>query len=641
MPATRLLAPALPPLAAAACLLAGLSCPAQEKAPRDRLGEKIADVALHAAGGKQTALHDFKGKRAVVVAFLSFDCPVCTAYCPTLAELAGTYAKRGVAFLGIVPGEDEPAEQVARQARELGLPFPVFADRSRAAAAAFRAAVTPEVFVLDSDLVLRYRGRIDDRYAARLQQKPRVGRHDLRQALDEVLAGRAVSEPATRAVGCAVDRPAPRATGKVTFHRDVLPILQQRCQGCHRPGDVAPFSLMTYRQAVRWAEDIKSYTQSRKMPPWKPAAGPALVGDRRMPEKEITTLAAWVDGGTPEGDRGDAPPPRRFADGWQLGQPDLVLTVPDTFELGPSGSDLYRCFVLPTQFSEDRFVSAVEVRPGSRRVVHHALLFVDKRGRGRRIEEREKRRQPGRDADRGPGYSLPLSFAFLPGFFPDAALSGWAPGMSPRRLAPGVGYYLPKGADIVLQVHYHRSGRVEKDRPTVGLYFCKEKSPRRLQGVSVPGPFLMIPAGVRNYRVEGRVWVRQDCKLYAIMPHMHLLGRQIKITMTPPGGKTLTLMYVKDWDFNWQEDYFFREPIDAPKGTRFDVEGVYDNTDANPYNPFHPPRSILAGMETTNEMCVGFLGAAADRPGPIRYDIGVRLPGVGWVPGGVIPTFGL
>jgi peroxiredoxin/mono/diheme cytochrome c family protein len=630
-----------------ACFAVGLSASAQEKAPRDKLGKRICGVVFTDVGGKHQPLDDLKGKKAVVVIFLSFECPVSTGYAPVLAELANTYGKRGVAFVGVSVGEEETAAQTARQARELKLPFPVFADRSGATAAAFRAAITPEVFVLDSDLVLRYRGRIDDRYAARLQQKPRIGRQDLRQALDELLAGKVVSEPATLAVGCPIQRPIPSpgagkgVTGKVTFYRDVLPILQRRCQSCHRPGEVGPFSLLTYRQAVRWAEDIKSYTQDHKMPPWKPADGPAFVGERRMPQKEIATLAAWVDGGTPAGDPKEAPPPRRFRKDWHFGPPDYVLSVPADFELAAEGPDVYRCFVLPTHFAEDKYVAAIEVRPSCRQVVHHAILFVDTRGAGRKIEERVRQRPQTNDPDQGPGYSLPLSFAFLPGFFPEGGLGGWAPGMAPRKLPPGVGYRLPKGADIVLQIHYHRNGRAVKDCTQVGLYFCKEKAVRHLQGLTVPASFLAIPAGARHYRVAGKMVLRQDCRLYAIMPHMHLLGKQIKLTMTPPGGKTRTLIHISDWDFNWQEDYFFQEPIFAPAGTRFDIEGIYDNSEGNPFNPFQPPRRILAGMATTNEMCVGFLGATAEQPGPIRYDIGVRLPGIGWLPGGGIPSFGL
>jgi peroxiredoxin len=604
------------------------------------LGRQIANVTWHDAAGKPHALHDFKGKKAIVVAFLSFECPICTSYAPTLAELAAAYADRGVAFIGVSAGEDESAAAVARQARKVGLSFPVWPDRAGTAVAAFHATTTPEVFVLGPDLVLRYRGRIDDRYAGRVQQKGRINRHDLRQALDEVLAGKPVREPATRPIGCPLPRPPATPTTAVTYYRDVLPILQARCQSCHRPGEVAPFTLLTYRQAVRWADDIKEYTQSRRMPPWKPVAGPPFVGDRRLTDKEIATLAAWADGGTPEGDPKDAPAPRKFLEGWQLGRPDLVLTVDGDFELGATGPDLYRCFVLPTGLAEDSHVAAVEVRPGNRRVVHHAVLFVDRRGRGRQLEERARQQKQDSAADRGPGYSLPLSVAFLPGFLPAGGLGGWAPGLVPRPLSDGAGYHLPRGSDIVLQLHYHRSGRVEKDRTTVGLYFAKGPG-RRLQGLAVPASFLSIPAGVQSYRVAGKMWVRQDCRLHAIMPHMHLLGRQIKVTMTPPGGPARTLVAITDWDFNWQEAYFFRDTIPVKAGTLFEVEGVFDNSAANPRNPFQPPQRVLVGLETTNEMCVAALAATSAGPGRIRYDIGVRLPGLGWLLDAGIPVFGL
>lgn len=583
-------------------------------------------------------LHD---RRVLVVVFYSFDCPMCTAYAPVLGELAARYAGRGVGFVGVVVGEEESAAEVARQARQLGLPFPVWVDRSGRVAAALEARVTPEVVVLDAQEQVRYRGRIDDRYAGRLQPRPQVQRHDLQEALEALLAGRPVPQPTTEALGCPLSRPTPRADGPVTFYRDVLPILQRHCQSCHRPGEVAPFSLLTYRQAVRWGQDIKSYTQARKMPPWKPVAGVDFVGDRRLSAQEIATLAAWVDGGMPAGDARQAPPPVRFTTDWQLGPPDCILTLPEDFELAAAGPDVYRCFVLPTHFDEDKYVSAVEVRPGNRRVVHHAVLFVDRHHAGRRVAARWQERSAATDPDRGPGYSLPLSFAFLPGFLPEGGLSGWAPGMLPRRLPPGVGYWLPRGADIVLQLHYHRSGRPEKDRTQVGLYFCREKNVQRLQGLTLPAAFAYIPAGAARYRVEGKAWLRQDCQIYALMPHMHLIGKEIRLTMTPPGGPKRTLIDIRDWDFNWQEDYFLRQPLSVPAGTCFEVEGIYDNSAANPFNPFQPPRTIWAGLETTNEMCVVFLGATSPQPGLIRYDLGLRLPGLGWLPKGVIPAWGL
>jgi peroxiredoxin len=353
-----------------------------EKLNVDKLNKKIEDFSLPGPGGKAVALHGLlKDKKALVVVFLSFECPVSTSYSPVLAGLAKDYSAKGVAFLGVNSSEDSSAAEIARQATEFKLPFPVLKDDKLKAADHFKARVVPEAFVLDHNSVLRYRGRIDNAYAARLKRNPRTTSHDLKKALDEVLAGKDVGTPATRAVGCFIPRgESAKASTKVTYYRDVLPILQQNCQQCHRPGEVGPFSLMTYKQAVNWASDIKDYTQDRRMPPWKPVAGVPFHNDRRLTKAQIDTLAKWADGGTPEGDRKDAPPAPKFTEGWQLGKPDLVLEVAEEFTLGPSGKDTFRCFVLPTGLTEDKFVTAVEVRPGNSRVVHHSLNFYDLSG---------------------------------------------------------------------------------------------------------------------------------------------------------------------------------------------------------------------------------------------------------------------
>ncbi|HJT77234.1 MAG TPA: redoxin domain-containing protein [Gemmataceae bacterium] len=593
-----------------------------------KLNTPIDNVRLGDPPGKTLALHDFRGKKAVVVVCLSFDCPVCVSYAGPLADMARSYAERGVAFVGLDTADDTDAAAAARHAREYGIPFPVFADPAHRAAAAFQADITPEAFVLDHNFVLRYRGRIDDGYAARLKRRPAVRHHDLLQALDEVLAGKDVSVPVTQAVGCRVRREAPpvKTAGTVTYYRDVLPILQQSCQTCHRPGEVGPFSLMTYREAVNWASDVKDYTESRKMPPWKPVAGPAFHNERRLNGKQIATLAAWVDGGTPEGDPKDAPPPRHFTEGWQLGTPDLVLTPADDFHVGPSGKDIFRCFVLPTHLPEDRYVTAVELRPGNPRVVHHSLLFIDGTGQARKLEQRAQEDRKADDVDRGPGYSVSMGIGFLP----QGGLGGWAPGAVPRFLPAGTGYFLPKGADVVMQVHYHRDGRAEKDRPRLGLYFAKGPVHKRFQSMTIAGRtvgkppfagfpnFFIVPAGDDHYPLHGGIEVEQDCTLHSVMPHMHLLGKAIKVTLRPKEGPPETLVAIKDWDYNWQETYFFKEPIHVKAGTRVEVDAVYDNSAANPNNPNDPPRRVTFGEQTTNEMCFVFLGAAADKPGRLR-----------------------
>jgi peroxiredoxin len=607
---------------------------AEKRAPEkaldvDKINKKIDNFTLKNSSGRAVSLADYKDRKAVVVVFLSFECPVSNSYAPVLAELAKKYAGKKVAFLAVNSSDDGSAAELARTADTYKFPFPVLKDDNFRVADLFKAKTVPEAFVLDHNCVLRYRGRIDNAYSARLKRNRRITHHDLKEALDELLAGKSVSRPATPAIGC----PLPRAektkkTGKVTYYRDVAPILQKHCQGCHRPGEVGPFSLLTYKQAVTWAHDIKEYTRERKMPPWKPVEGVALRDERKLSAREIATLAAWVDGGTPEGDRKDAPAPPRFTQGWQLGKPDLILTVPDEFCLGASGKDVFRCFVLPTGLKEDKYVVAVEVRPGNTRVVHHSLNFFDLSGQARALDRKEKERaRKASERDRGPGYSVAMGLGFRPKFGKNGGIGGWAPGQRVRRLPDGYGYPLPRGADFLLQLHYHRNGRVEKDRTRVGLYFAKKAGTKPYKAAVLPGWFLLIPPGKANHRVRGSIELEQDCTLHSVMPHMHMLGKSIKVTMTPPGGKTQTLLAIKDWDYNWQETYFLKKPIDVKKGTKFGVEALYDNSEKNPNNPFDPPRRVWFGEQTDNEMCFVFLGATDDQgPGRIRVK-GMRRPG--------------
>jgi hypothetical protein len=311
-----------------------------------------------------------------------------------------------------------------------------------------------------------------------------------------------------------------------------------------------------------------------------------------------------------------------FVSGWQLGPPDLVLTVPADFTIGASGTDLFRCYALPTGLAEDKFVVAYEVRPGNRRVVHHTLNFIDTSGRGRALEQeqQEKDKDAADLVDHGPGYSRRMGVGFLP----RGGIGGWAPGQQPHVVPEGVGFALPKNSDIVLQVHYHRTGRVETDRTQIGLYFAKKPVERTIEPVvispSIRNPLnFFIPPGVEEYPIKGSIWLAEDCTVYSVMPHMHLIGRRIKVTMTPPGGTTATVIAIKDWDYNWQETYYFKEPLRVKAGTRFDIEGIYDNSRKNPFNPSDPPQVVRFGEQTTNEMCFGFLQTSGDKPGPVRW----------------------
>lgn len=603
----------------------GSVCNAQEPSTAN-LAKKIPNLTFQDEQGKSFSLYDLKDRRAIVIVFLSFECPVSNGYTAPLANMQRQYEKHGVSFLALTVNEDDSRAQVAKYAAEFKIPFPVYKDEKFTAADALKADVTPECFVLDGGYHLRYRGRIDNSYTERLKKHAQITEHNLQQAIGELLSGRPISTAATTPIGCPIlrEQRVLAKTGNVTYHRDVQPILQNHCQSCHRPGEVGPFALMNYKQAVNWADDIKTYTHKRFMPPWKVDDGAAFHNDRRLPEKDIKTLAAWVEGGCPEGDPKDAPAPRTFPQGWQLGTPDMVLTLDEDFQLGPTGRDLFRCFPLPTNLPEDRFVSAVEIRPGNPRVVHHVLLFIDGQQKGRKLEVEQRQKKADADhpdsLDAGPGYTVNMGV----GFTPQGGMGGWAPGQLARVLPKGTAYPLTKNSDVIVQVHYHRNGRLEKDRIQVGLYFAKDKVERPFQGGAIAGGsggvgpfrlFFSIPAGDARFLLEGDMWATQDFTLYNISPHMHMLGKDIKVTMTPPAGPPQTLIAIKDWDYNWQETYLFKEPVHVKQGTKFHVDAHYDNSASNPNNPFNPPRRVTFGEQTFNEMCFVFMGGVSQQPG--------------------------
>lgn len=386
-----------------------------------------------------------------------------------------------------------------------------------------------------------------------------------------------------------------------TFHEDVQPILQAKCATCHRPGEVAPFSLLTYEDAAKRARQIGRVTGSRFMPPWKPVAGWGEFRDvRRLSDAELQVLQAWNEAGAPRGDPAKAPPPPQFPSGWQLGTPDLVVKMAEPFQVYASGPDIVRAFVIPSQLSEDRDVVGVEFRPGNRKVTHHALMYVDTSGEARKRDE----------ADPGPGYKSGGG----PGFRPAGSLGGWVPGSTPRFLPEGVSAKVPRGADLVLQVHYHPDGKGEVDQSEIGLFFARSPQPKRLMALPMVSPKLQIPPGDAHYVTSANFTTPVDLELIGAAPHMHFLGKTMKLWATRPDGSEEKLIAIDDWDFNWQGSYLYQRPVRLPKGTVLHLEAVYDNSADNPNQPSDPPRPVTWGEQTTDEMCLAFLSFATPDP---------------------------
>jgi peroxiredoxin len=569
------------------------------------VGKKLEGFKLKDPTGKTHTLAEFKDRKTLVFVFLGTSCPISNSYAAPLSKLDERYRGQGVQILGVNANPDETLSDIAKHAQEYRLSFPVLKDAEQTLANRLAVKVTPEVFVLDRAHVLRYRGRLDDSYTSRTKQRRDPDCGDLQAAVEAILAGKPIAKPVTSAFGCALVRPdktASSATAKVTYHRDVEPILQERCQSCHRPGQVAPFSLLSYADARSWATEIKEFATTRQMPPWKAEPGHGEFRDvRRMSDAEIATLAAWADGGAPEGDPKTAPVAKSWGDGWSLGKPDLVLTMPEDYHVTATGKDDFHCFVLPTGLTEDRDVVAVEVRPGNPRVVHHVLNFLDGNGRARMLDQKD----PGPGYDSGPGGV---------GFLPTGAVGGWAPGNMPRFLPPDMGRALPKGSDVVIQVHYHKTGKPEVDRTSIGLYFSKEPVKKIVHTFPLTNLRIDIPAGEARHQVTQSATLPFAATAIAITPHMHLLGREMKVTATFPDGKVVPLVFIKDWDYRWQDTYVYKEPLLIPKGTKLDLVAYFDNSTANPLNPNNPPKRVTFGEQTTDEMCFAFIEYVTDGP---------------------------
>jgi peroxiredoxin/mono/diheme cytochrome c family protein len=577
--------------------LAGGKPARQSQTARVKIGAPTGAISFRDVSGQQYTLAALPDRNAVLFLFLSTQCPISNGYTSRLLELQKEYSGRGVAIFGVNSNRNESLAAVTRQAKERGYRFPMVKDVGGALAKRLGASVTPEAVLLDRSGVLRYRGRIDD------QRDPRqVKSRDLRSALEAVLSGQPVAQAETKPFGCAIRATARvvSANPKVTFTRDVAPILQQYCQGCHRPGEIGPFSLLTYEDASAWAELIKDYTGRHAMPPWKPADGYGEFRDeRKLTDAQIRTLAEWSDEGAPRGNPKEMPPPRQFTEGWQLGKPDMVLDAGTSYEVAADGPDVYRNFVLDYVPDKDQWVKAVEVRPDQRAVVHHVIVYIDPLGRSLELDAK----------DPGPGYT---SSGGGVGFFPAEFLGGWAPGNTPRFVAPGFGMKIPARAHLVLQVHYHKNGKLLHDRTRIGVHFATEPVQKQVRALPVLNTRLSIPPGEGWHEASASFRVPTDLTAYSVIPHMHLLGREMKVTATLPDGSAKPLVWIKDWDFNWQETYLFKEPVKLPKGSRIDLVAHYDNSTKNPYNPNSPPKQVTWGEETTDEMCVAFLGITVD-----------------------------
>jgi peroxiredoxin len=536
------------------------------------------DFRLQDHRGAWHTLDEARDRKVVVLAFLGTECPLAEAYAPRLAELARDFGKRSVALFGVDANQQDGPVAIGRFADKHGLPFPILKDVGNILADRIGAERTPEVFVLDVSRAVVYRGRIDDQYAIGIH-RPSSTRHDLVDALDAVLAGRPVATPRTDAVGCRIGRVTKSAQrGAATYAKDVAGILQSHCVTCHRPGEIAPFSLTNYRQAAGWSSMIAEVVDDGRMPPWhaSPEHG-KFANDARLSADEKKAIHDWVAAGSPAGDPADLPPPPQFVEGWQIPRPDLVLDMPREIEIPAEGSMPYELVEIDPKITHDVWVRASQVRPGNPAVVHHVVVFVLPPGV-------EKIDEAGGDF-----------------------LAAYAPGMPARVLPDGVAKRIPAGSKIVLQLHYTPRGTRQVDRSRIGLLFADPATVHKelMSGMAL-NFHLQIPPGMSDYVSRADFRFSQPSLLLSLLPHMHLRGKSMKFVAEYPDGRREVILDVPRYEFDWQNLYVLDQPKPMPEGTILHTEARFDNSADNPNNP-DPSRAVTFGEQTRDEMHVGYL----------------------------------
>ena len=589
----------------AAVLLAGPAAPAVAAGAGDRvdlIGVRVIDT-----GGRQHRIGVSTGtSQPAVLVFLDTVCPVATRYVPVLNELHQQARAGGVSLYGVLSNPNVSWDEAADFARDFDARFPVIMDSTGDLARRLGPRTTAEAFAVSIANRLVYRGRINDRHAGIGRTRPRVTSHDLRDVIDALAQGGRIEPYETEAVGCfhhawdergAEPRP-------VTYTRHVAPLLEANCVECHRQGGIAPFPLDGYEDARRWSRMVAHVTGERLMPPWRAEPGFGEFRDaRRLSAGQIELLRAWARDGAPLGDPDDAMPvsPRPRSK-WRLGPPDLVLRMPEPFAVPAAGDDIYRYFVIPTGLVDDQTVVALDFSPGAPQVVHHANYLLDMTG--------VARAEDAKDAE--PGFAVFGTGGFLD--YNAWGIGGWTPGADPWVLGRGRGMWLPRGGDLVLEVHYHLNGKAALDQSEIALYFAREPVAEYVDGVVIGTQDLAIPPGRTDYWRRFSMDVPAGLTLTDVTPHVHFLGREFIALATLPDGREAPLIRIADWDFRWQNTFAYREPVHLPAGSRIDVWVRYDNSAQNPQNPARPPRTVTWGWETTDEMSELWIGFVPDAP---------------------------
>ena len=550
------------------------------------IGKNVENFSARDFRGKTTSLSDFAGSKAVVVAFLGTECPLARQYAPRLVELAAEFKARGVAFIAIDSNRQDSDTELAHYAKEHQIAFPLLKDAGNVIADQLGAIRTPEVFVLDSQRVVRYWGRIDDQFGFQDRgvafQRSEPKRRDLAIALDELLSAKPVSHSVVESQGCRIGRvKQPVAGSDVTYSKHIAAILNQNCVLCHRDGQIAPFPLTSYDESVGWAEMIREVVQEQRMPPWHadPKVG-HFSNDARLSDGDKELINKWVENGAPEGDRKDLPPVPQFTEGWQIPKPDAVVYMADdSYEVPATGTVDYQRFIVDPGWTEDKWIKAIECKPGNPAVVHHIIVYL----------------VPPGVTPSGQAGRLRTNW-----------LSAFAPGLRSQVLEEGLARYIQKGSKLLFEVHYTPNGTVGKDRSYAGFVFADPKTVKKEVAVQNAGNFTFkIPPNDPNYEVKSEFLFRQNSVLLSVSPHMHVRGKDFRYDLVYPDGTQEEVLWVPRYDFGWQTTYKLVEPKVLPKGTKMHCVAHFDNSSDNYANP-DSAKEVGWGEQTWEEMMFGW-----------------------------------
>ncbi|HEY1783997.1 MAG TPA: redoxin domain-containing protein, partial [Pirellulales bacterium] len=537
----------------------------------------------------------------LVVAFIGSECPLARLYGPRLTEIDQL---ADVAVVGVNPNyQDSPAD-VERFRRQYHAEFPIVKDVGNRLTDYFGATRQLEIFLLDRDRVVRYHGRIDDQYAPG-QHRPAPLRQDLLVAIDQLKSGREVSVPETPITGCSIERAQTAAPGALTYSGAVAAIFERRCVECHRPGQIGPFALTSYADAVAWASTIRGRVVDGTMPPWHadPSCG-KFLNDRRLPDDERRLLLAWIDSGAAEGTPIQPRAEQPLAATWGIGQPDKIVTMSKPLAVPATGIVDYITLEIDPGLTEDRWVRATEILPGNRTLVHHAQATIG---------------PPGKADEIRAGLGEFWHFA------------DYAPGLAPSVLPAGMARRAPAGWHLYLTLHYVTTGLAGSDQTSIGMIFT-DSAESAVYTHNISTDQFTIPPGEPNLRVEHNWTVPDDILVLALFPHMHLRGKSFTYEALYPSGASEFLLKVPRYDFMWQQRYVLAEPKRLPAGTTIRAVAVYDNSADNPANP-DPTATVRYGDQSTDEMFNGYVDFAIVPHARLQFQWAAIAVGGLWLAG--------